>query len=94
VNSPGYDALWHDFGLSRAAFLVMPRALMHEMPDEWQAKMAELLSDWHAAWDWPNSIGVPIVQNSVDGKFAKWPDYILNYRHPQNDAINSIRTKP
>lgn len=36
--------LW--FGLSYAAFLVMPRVAMMQMPKEWQEKMAELLNQY------------------------------------------------
>lgn len=42
MGGPGYDALWGWFGLSRASFLVLPRVLMHEMPDDWQLRMAAL----------------------------------------------------
>jgi len=42
----GYDKLWSWFGLSYASFLTLPRVMMHEMPDEWQGKMADLLEEW------------------------------------------------
>lgn len=93
ISRPGYDALWADFGLSYASFLVMPRSFMHAMPDDWQKKMAELLSEWHATWDWPDSVGETIVQNRVAGKFTKWPEMILNYRHPHTASIEACRSK-
>ena len=34
------------FGLSYAAFVVMPRVAMMQMPKEWQEKMAELLHEY------------------------------------------------
>ena len=42
----GYEALWLWFGLSRSAFATLPRVLMHEMPDDWQADMARLLNQF------------------------------------------------
>ena len=93
ISKPGYDALWEDFGLSYASFLTLPRVLMHEMPDEWQGKMAELLSEWHSTWSWPDDIGTSTVCHRLEGKFAPWPRWMLNYRHPNRDFINSMKKK-
>ncbi len=41
--------LW--FGLSYAAFLVMPRVAMMQMPEDWQEKMAELLNQYDETID-------------------------------------------
>lgn len=91
VERQGYDALWLWFGLSRASFLTLPRVLMHEMPDEWQKKMAELLNEWDAAW--PNQPDVtPIVSLRSDaGKFVKTPHWLINYRRPDREAIQQLR---
>jgi len=45
----GYDRLWNWFGLSRATFITLPRAMCHEMPDGWQERMAALLEEWDEA---------------------------------------------
>jgi cation transport regulator ChaB len=45
-NLSGSDRLWLWFSLSYANFLTLPRALMHQMPEEWQDKMAELLEEF------------------------------------------------
>ena len=89
MNTPGRDALWQMFGLSYASWLVMPRALMHEMPDEWQAKMAALMQEYSDQY--PN---VPDLSYTVtikqDGKFAPMPDWVA-YRHPDRDTIESFK---
>jgi hypothetical protein len=90
-SSPGYDDLWLYFGLSRASWLTMPRAFMHEMPDEWQAKMAALLWEWQKTWKWPDELGTPYVSQRVNGRFTSFPEYVLNYRHPKIKYIDSCR---
>lgn len=92
MSPPGHEALWNWFGLSRASWLAMPRVLMHEMPDEWQAKMAELLHEWDATWD-TDDCPTPRVQAEVDGQLAKWPEWLLQYRHPDLDIIEAHRAK-
>lgn len=91
VNRPGHDELWGYFGLSRASFVTLPRAFMHEMPDEWQAKMAALLHEWDETWNWPEETGTAIVCNRYENKFTAWPDWIVNYRHPMKRHIDSVR---
>ena len=88
--SEGRENLWLWFGLSRAGWLTLPRALMHEMPDEWQRKMAELLTEWSDAWDTSHlpSTRVSAVER---GKFTKFPEFILNYRHPDRESIYELR---
>ena len=92
-DTPGYDALWLWFGLSRASFVTLPRVLVHEMPDEWQAKMAALLNEYDAAYrGWPEGMGTR-VQVTQDRKVAKTPDWLINYRHPNRAAIERLRGK-
>lgn len=86
MQRPGYDALWLWFGLSRASFLTLPRVLMHEMPDEWQAKMAALLREMDEAF--PRS---PVRDAIVRRRSGPWPGWLLNYRRPQSDDINQAR---
>lgn len=68
----------------------MPRAFMHEMPDEWQKRMADLLNEWSETWNWPDDTGDSYVIRRLEGKFASWPEYIQNYRHPDRDFIKSL----
>lgn len=89
---PGYDALWLYFGLSRASFLTLPRVLMHEMPDEWQATMARLLDEYHETWvNWPDGIGTRVTATEC-GKIIKTPDWIIQYRHPDYETIAKLRS--
>ncbi len=88
----GYQALWDWFGMGRASFLVLPRAFMHEMPDEWQAKMASLLEEWDATWDW-GDCGFDGTHVSVKrgNKFVCMPEVFLAYRRPYIGTINEFR---
>lgn len=93
MRGDGYDKLWGWFGLSRASFCVMPRVLMHEMPDEWQAKMADLLEQYDATFDRSDFHDCKVMAVRDDGKFTRWPEWFLNYRRPDVDQVNSIRNK-
>lgn len=92
INREGYDALWLWFGLSRASWLTLPRVLMHEMPDEWQAQMTKLLKEWDAAWD-SSDLPTPHVSAKKGNRFTKWPSWVTNYRHPENVAIDALRNR-
>jgi hypothetical protein len=59
---------------------------MHEMPDDWQRRMAELLSEFDRAF--PNA---PAGATVVKPTRGAWPDWLLNYRHPRRDEINNAR---
>lgn len=86
--------LWTWFGLSYASFLVLPRVLMHEMPIEWQDKMAALLHEYDETFD-TSSVCHSVTVNAKDNnnRFMKIPEYILNYRHPERDEIAKLRIK-
>lgn len=87
--------LWTWFGLSYASFLVLPRVLMHEMPIEWQDKMAALLHEYDETFD-TSSVCHSVIVSAKDknNRFMKMPEYILNYRHPERDEIAQLRIKP
>jgi hypothetical protein len=91
VDRPGYGALWLWFGLSRASFLTMPRVMMHDMPDDWQRRMAELCFEWNAIW-----VNQPDLDTCVclrkDGKFVAYPEWMLNYRHPDAAQLAHMRS--
>jgi hypothetical protein len=92
---PGYDALWLWFGLSHANWLTVPRVILHEMPDEWQEKMAALLtelSDTFPDWVGGKLDSVEVVGRK-NGRRAQLPGYLANYRHPQPE-IRALRRKP
>lgn len=83
----GYTRLWGWFSLSYAAWLTLPRVLMHAMPDTWQKAMAILLEQFDE--EFPNLPNLATRVNAVTNgnRFTKWPEWIANYRHPDQAAI-------
>ena len=92
-STKGYDRLWLWFGLSRAGWLTIPRVLLHEMPDEWQGRMAALLEEYEETFtNWPEGIGSR-VQITDCGKLTSRHNWILDYRHPAQGKIDNLRSK-
>ena len=93
LERPGHEALWIWFGLSYSGWLTLPRVMMHEMPDDWQQRMADLLREWDEAWDLDK---LPTMEMAVTmkegGRFAKTPEWLTNYRHPDRAAIAALRS--
>ncbi|QFH71486.1 hypothetical protein FR762_17975 [Enterobacter sp. E76] len=80
------------FGLSYAAFVVMPRVAMMQMPEEWQEKMAELLNQYDETIN-TSAFGVKgcrVNATDASGKLMKMPDELLNYRHPSLETKNAL----
>jgi hypothetical protein len=93
-GNEGHDRLWGWFGLSYSSFLVLPRVLMHEMPDEWQATMTKLLEEYQDAFPNQPPISTRVQCTTPDGKLRKFPEWMLNYRRPHRDAIEDLRKYP
>jgi hypothetical protein len=91
IKQSGYDALWGWFGLSYASFLTMPRVMMHAMPDDWQARMAQLCEEWDATWCNQPDIGSRVQVTDGKGKLIKTPRWILNYRHPDTRQLDAMK---
>lgn len=88
----GYDQLWGWFGLSRSAYVVLPRVMMHAMPDDWQGRFAELMDEWGDHW--PNQPDITAhVQIKQNNRFISTPPWLLNYRHPDHNQLNAMRGK-
>jgi hypothetical protein len=87
----GHQRLWGWFGMTYSSWLTMPRVMMHAMPDDWQDRMAELCEEWDATWQ-TNDMPSPKV-SAVDhnGKFTRWPKWVLNYRHPDTKELERLR---
>jgi hypothetical protein len=85
------DELWGWFGLSYASFLVLPRVLIHEMPSEWQNRMTALLYEYDEMFPNQPELGTR-VQATRDGKLTKWPPWLLNYRHPDHEEIEKLKS--
>lgn len=90
----GYDKLWGWFGLSYASFCTMPRILMHEMPDAWQSKMADLLAEFDATFQTSELPRCKVMAVDESGKFSRWPDWLLHYRRPELSRVLRLRCKP
>ncbi|XXF10185.1 hypothetical protein J3Q00_07485 [Pseudomonas sp. D2-3] len=88
----GRDLLWAWFGLSYASWLTLPRVLMHEMPEQWQADMARLLAVWDTSWD-TKDLPAAEVSAKLDGKFTSWPEWVQNYRRPDRVQIAAHRAQ-
>lgn len=87
----GYDRLWLWFNISRAGWVTLPRVLIHEMPDEWQDKMAALLEEYETTFtNWPEGIGTR-VQITDFGHLTCLYNWLHNYRHPAKGKIETIR---
>jgi hypothetical protein len=88
---PGYDALWSWFGLTRASWLTLPRVLLHEMPDEWQARLADLLWQFDMEWDTGELPSTRVQAIEGSGRLTRFPEWLLQYRHPHREAIEASR---
>lgn len=85
--------LW--FGLSNAAFCVMPRVFMEAMPKQWQEQMAQLLFEYDGTIN-TSVCGVHscfVTVKDSNNRFMKMPEDIVNYRHPRKDFIESFLKK-
>lgn len=80
------------FGLSYASWLTMPRVLMEAMPAEWQRQITPLLWQYSEAWD-TSHMAEPYVLARNGNKFTSWPEWLLNYRHPDAAQIAAVRAQ-
>ena len=87
------NKLWNWFGLSYATWLTIPRILLHEMPLEWQNKMADLLNEYEETFCNQPEIGTR-VQITKDRKLIKTPYWITQYRYPgkAKGELDSMRS--
>lgn len=80
------------FELSYAQYLTVPRSIMQEMPDEWQARMAQCLHELDDTFDWrPKSGRYWCRLRDDNGRFTDDP--LMQYRHPNYAYIASIKKK-
>ena len=87
----GEQKLWLWFGLSYASWLTLPRVLMHEMPDDWQEQMAQLLEEFDREFpDW-NGQQLYVTAKKSNGRFAKLPQALCQYRRPMRSEIEKLR---
>lgn len=91
-TNAGHSRLWSWFGIGRPSFCVMPRVMMHAMPDDWQSKMADLLEQFDEAF--PGADIHTRVLRTESGKLVPWPAWLLNYRYPDKQEIEKARKSP
>lgn len=88
----GKEELWLWFGLDRSSWLTLPRVLMHEMPDQWQAKMAELLNEYDDTFkNWNVDVGTNV---EITGDSAQSFQWLNDYRHPSKNKIELLKSAP
>jgi hypothetical protein len=87
----GHGKLWGWFELSYASYLTLPRVLMHQMPDKWQGQMARLLEEYNEAFPNQPDIGTRVLVTDATGRFIKTPDWLINYRHPDQKEIDKLK---
>lgn len=93
LDRPGYDRLWLWFSISRASWLTIPRVLLHQMPDEWQGKMASLLEEYERTFnEWPEGMGTR-VQLTDSGHLTRAYNWLHDYRHPAQGKIDNLKAK-
>lgn len=89
----GYDELWRE--MSYTGWLTMPRVLMHEMPDDWQRKMSELIREYDDTFgsNIPEQYWCDTeVRLKKDGKYIKTFEWITNYKYPDKEMFNSWKS--
>lgn len=90
----GYSRLWGFFGLSYASWVTLPRAVMHEMPDDWQKRMAICLEEFEEAFpNWHDGHNFT-VSAKKGRRFVGLPEWLCNYRRPLTALINEIGRRP
>lgn len=88
MEREGHDALWRK--LSYTGWLTMPRVLMHQMPDEWQMQMANLIDEYEATWDIPKEYWCEVeISLKQNGKYTRMFEWIANYKYPNTEMFNS-----
>lgn len=83
----GRDRLW--IRMSYTGWLTMPRVMMHQMPDEWQGKMADLIDEFETTWNnVPKEFHCDTeVRLKQHGKYIKQFPW-LDYKYTPSDTFD------
>lgn len=84
------EPVWDWFELSYAQYLTIPRSIMQAMPVEWQLRMVQCLEELDETFAWRPEEGRYWVQLK-DGRGRYTHDPLMEYRHPDQEYIESIR---
>lgn len=80
------------FELSYAQFLTVPRLVMESMPQEWQWKMAALLTEMDNTFDWrPENGRYWVKLKDYRGRFCDAP--LNDYRHGNIEHLRRQKTE-
>jgi len=79
------------FGLTYASWLTIPRVLLQDMPDEWQAKFVALLEEYENSYPNQPATGTRVQLTDLNNKLIKTPEWILNYRRPDFNMLAELR---
>jgi len=91
VSAPAERLTVHEaFGLTRAAYFVMPRLVMEAMPPEWQDRFVRLIEEAHEMYVFDEK-PYEVRMRDHDGRFVVDP--LGDYRHGQ-DALVKCSTVP
>lgn len=89
IDGPG-DPLaqwWED---DPASWLVLPRALMDQMPFEWREDMNALLLEWNATWELPD-YRLNVLMRDERGRYRRLPDIYTDWVTPDVGALEKIK---
>jgi hypothetical protein len=93
--TPGRDALQAVFGGRSSSYLVLPRTLLLEMPDEWQGRFAACIAELDRTFHKPQSLpGSAYVVRFRDGEGNYLRDPLVNHHTPDRAFIESLRVPP
>ncbi|MCU1123570.1 hypothetical protein ABK045_20395 [Stenotrophomonas pavanii] len=73
-----HGPVWSAFGLTRSAYLVVPRRTLQSMPMEWQQRFVALMDEAHALLP-ADAFPSYTVQRQDRGRFTTDP--LRDYRH-------------
>lgn len=87
-------SLW--FGLSYAAFAVLPRVMMNRMSDAWQERMVHLLEEFNEAFPQvdDDAMSFKVRGEGPGGRMAKLHPALTNYRHPDHETLDRWQRQP
>lgn len=82
--------MWHWFGLSYSAYLVLPRTLLCGMPLAWQEQFHTLLETMRATYDASETDATYLVKRRDEHTGQFLTDPLANYRHPPTLPYNVV----
>lgn len=92
VERPYYHGpVWDAFGLTRAAYLVVPRRTLQSMPLDWQQRFVALMDESHAHLP-AEAFPEYTVRRLDNGKFIADP--LRDYRHTGPIPPKESRDEP